>query len=65
MEWGRASLRDAPQKISCHSGSYDCSAVAENVDQLVEMLDLQTVVKGKPEPVRPVEQRKRTEHEQI
>src|SRR5258708_2678738 len=57
--------RYIPQQVSRQNRSYSRSAVTEDVDQFVQVLDLQTVVEGKTEPVSPMEQRKRAKDQQV
>src|SRR5262245_62132510 len=49
--------RELPQEIPCHHRADDRPAVAERVDQLVEVFDLQSIIQGVPEAVREVKQR--------
>jgi len=53
-----------PKQICCRHRSHDRAAVAERVDQLVQVLYLQTVVQRVLEPVRPVEERQHADAEQ-
>src|SRR5712692_104072 len=57
------SLVQPQQQIHCHRRADEGAAIAENRDHFVQMLDLQAVVERVAEPVRPVEQRQRAEHE--
>src|SRR6266849_2102748 len=57
------SLVQPQQQIPCHRRADEGGAIAENRDHFVQMLDLQAVVERVAEPVRPVEQRQRAEHE--
>ena len=50
------TLRDRPQNVNRDRRPENGAAVADRVDQLVKMLDLQAVVKGVPEAVGPKEQ---------
>src|SRR5712691_4379285 len=56
-------LGKVPQQVAGDYGSGYRAAIAENRDHFVQMFDLEAVVERVAEPVRPVEQRQRAEHE--
>src|SRR2546425_10114110 len=58
-------LRQVPEQVACKRCPQQGSAVTAEIDDLVQMFDLQAVVERVTKPVRPVEQRKRAQHEQI
>src|SRR5262249_15613882 len=57
-------LRNHPQDVNRHGRSQDGASVADYVDYLVQMLDLQSVIQRVSEAVRPVKKRQRDQDEQ-
>jgi hypothetical protein len=58
-------LRNLPDEVRGHHRTHDGAAVAERIDQFVQMFDLQPVVQRVPETMGPVEQRQDAKHEQV
>src|SRR4030095_12045892 len=61
----RSALRDSQEQICGNPCAQDCAAVAQRVDQFVQVLDLQTVVESEAEAVGPVEQGQSAKDEQV
>src|SRR5712692_11584743 len=59
------ALSQAPEQVAGSSRAGQRAAVAEDRDDLVEVLDLQPVVERVTEAMRPMEKRERAEHEQV
>src|SRR5438128_4884601 len=54
-----------PQQIARQSSSENCSAVATNENQFIQVLDLQPIVQRVAKAMRPVKQRQETQCKQI
>src|SRR5947208_15344208 len=54
-----------PQQVTCQCSSENCSAVATNENQFIQVLDLQPIVQRVAKAMRPVKQRQETQCKQI
>src|SRR5205823_13947389 len=54
-----------PQQVTCQCSSENCSAVATNENQFIEVLDLQPIVQRVAKAMRPVKQRQETQGKEI
>src|SRR5439155_21551185 len=55
----------SPQQVTCQCSSENCSAVATNENQFIQVLDLQPIVQRVAKAMRPVKQRQETQCKQI
>src|SRR5215510_12111397 len=58
-------LADVPQQVGGHPGSHQGDAVAQDGDELGQMLQLQPVVERVPEAMGPVKERQGDEAEEV
>src|SRR5438552_19150804 len=58
-------LRDVPQQIRRHGRSQEGGAIAQDGDQLGQMLQLQPIVERVPEAVGPMEEGQGDEDEEV
>src|SRR5205814_6575049 len=54
-----------PQQVTCQCSSENCSAVATNENQFIQLLDLHPILQRVAKAMRPVKQRQETQCKQI
>src|SRR5262245_32073084 len=57
-------LPEVPKQVACNDRTDDSPAIAERENQLVKVLDLQTVIQGVTKAMRPVKEREEAKRKQ-